>query len=501
MDRSGIIEGLRRRFVPSGTVVEHAVKSGVWEGGLNSLNRVIQLTKVTILAQLLPPKEFGLLGIGFLTLSVFRSFSQMGINRALIHQEDSDVDRYLDTTWILQISRGALLLTLIYLSAPYAAALFGEPRATNVIRVLSIGPLLLGLKNPGAVYFTKNLQFHRRFAQIMSGSMVNFATAVALGVLWGNVWALVAGSVLGNITSLIVSYRLHGYRPGFNFNPELARELLDFGKWVFGSSIVGFLQNEGDDVFVGWFLGATPLAFYQMAYRFSNAPATELTDVINNVTFPTLSQVQDNHQQLRNGYFRSLRFSVFLAFPMATGIALVAPAFVKVFLGQAWSPTIPVMQALAVWGGLRSLDSCNFSVLYTVSRPDLVMKLKAMRVIIMAVGIYFAADRFGLVGIASVLIVAALLIAPIGVYITLRIIDGSVRRCVRNLTHPLVGSLVMTGVLLQVKQLVRFPIPAIELVSLILLGTAAYFIYARIAIQFLGYQIYDDISAVIDSIS
>lgn len=501
VDASELIERLRRRLVPSGSVIKQAIASGVWEGGLNSLNRVIQLAKVAILAQLLPPKEFGLLGIGFLTLAVFESFSQLGIKAALIQQEDENVDQYLDTSWVLQICRGLLLTSIIFLIAPHVASLFGEPRATNVIRVLGVGPLLLGLKNPGAVYFRKNLQFHRRFAQIMSGTIANFCIAVALGVVLGNVWALVAGSVVGNVISVFVSYLLHGYRPGLKFDPELARELVDFGKWVFGSSIVGFLQNQGDDVFVGWFLGATPLAFYQMAYRFSNAPATELSDVINKVTFPSLSQVQDDNQKLRNGYFRTLRFSVFLAIPAATGIALVAPAFVRVVLGTAWLPTVPLMQALAVWGGLRALDSTNFAVMYALSRPDMVLKLKLVRTAFIALGIYFAAARFGLLGVASVLIVAAALVAPLGIYVTLRLIDGSVRRCLWNLVHPLVGSLLMAGTLLAVQATVSFPLALVELVSLIVLGAVTYLSYVSVAVTLFNYRISDDVTAVVQSFS
>jgi len=501
VDASELIERLRRKFVPSGSVVKQAVTSGVWEGGLNSLNRSVQLAKVAILAQLLPPKEFGLLGIGFLTLAVFESFSQLGIKAALIQQANEDVNRYLDTSWILQICRGILLTGLIFLLAPYAASWFGEPRATNVIRVLGIGPLLLGLKNPGTVYFQKNLEFHRRFAQIMSGTAVNFCIAVSLGVLLGNVWALVAGSVAGNITSIVMSYILHGYRPGLKFDPELARELIDFGKWIFGGSIVRFLQNQGDDAFVGWFLGATPLAFYQMAYRFSNAPATELTDVINSVTFPSFSQIQDDYQKLRNGYFRTLRFSVFLSFPAAVGIVLVAPAFVRVFLGSEWLPTVPIMQALAVWGGLRALDSTNSPVLYAISRPDLVLKLKLVRVALIALGIYFAATWFGLLGVAWALIIAGALVAPLGMYVTLRLIDGSVRRYLRNLMHPLAGSALMAGVLLGVRETVSFPLAIVELASLIILGAATYVAYARIAVSVFDYRIDDDFSAVAGSLS
>lgn len=492
-----LLEFLRRRLVPSGSVVERAITSGFWEGGLNSLNRLVQLSKVAILAQLLPPKEFGILGIGFLTLAVFESFSQLGIDEALIQQEEEDVDRYLDTSWMLQITRGMLLVSLIFLLAPSVAVWFGEPRATNVIRALGIGPLLLGLKNPGVVYFRKNLQFHRRFVQIMSGTVVNFCIAVALGVLLGNVWALVAGSVAGNITSVIVSYRLHSYRPGLNFEADLARELIHFGKWMFGGAIVVFLQNQGDDIFVGWFLGATTLAFYQMAYRFSNAPATELTSVINQVAFPSLSRVQNNYDKLRTGYFRTLRFSVFLAFPAAAGIALVAPAFVKVFLGNAWLPTVPVMQALAVWGALRSLRATNAPALYTISRPDVVFKMHLLRVLVIALGIYFAADWYGMLGVAAVLIVAALLVAPIEILVTVRLIEGSTLRYLGNILHPLVGTAMMSGVLFGVTEIVEFQLAVIELVSLIVLGFLTYMVYMAIVVTVADYGIRDDIAAIV----
>jgi PST family polysaccharide transporter/lipopolysaccharide exporter len=494
-----LIEQLRRRLIPSGTIIENTIRSGVWEGSLNSLNRVIQLAKVTILAQLLPPKEFGLLGVGFLTLAIFESFSQFGIETALIQQEDENVDRYLNTSWVLRIFRGVLLITLIFFIAPYAASLFSEPRATNIIRVLGLGPLLLGLKNPGVVYFKKNLQFHRRFVQILSGTAVNFIIAVALGFLLGSVWALVAGTVAGNIVSVIVSYKLHSYRPQFKFDPDLARELIDFGKWIFGGSIIRFLKNQGDDVFVGWFLGATPLAFYRMAYRFSNAPATELTSVINNIAFPSLSHLQDDLEKLRSGYFRTLRFNSFLVIPAAAGIALVAPSFVRVFLGEKWLPTIPVMQALAVWGGLRGVNSASGPVFYALSRPDLGFKLDLARVSLIALGIYFAADQFGLLGVAAVLIVAAVAVAPIEIYLTLRLIDGSRMRYLRSISHPVTGSVLMVGVLLSLKHALSFPHPVIRFAFGVVIGAVAYALYTLASIAVFDYGIGDDLSIIIDA--
>jgi O-antigen/teichoic acid export membrane protein len=486
--------------MPSGSVVDQAVTGGIWEGGVNTVNRLIQLAKITILARLLPPKEFGILGVGFLTLAVFESFSQLGIKQALIQRQDANIDEYLDTSWTLQILRGLLLSATVFLIAPYAATWFGEPQATNVIRALGIGPLLLGLKNPGVVYFRKGLQFHRRFIQILSGTTVNFITAVTLGVLLGNVWALVAASVVGNVVSVVASYVLHGYRPSPKLNFERARELIDYGKWIFGSSITYFLKNQGDDIFVGWFLGATPLAFYQMSYRFSNAPSTELTDVVSNVMFPSLSQVQDDYQKLRTGYFRTHRLNVFLALPAAVGIALVASPFVRVVLGTDWLPMVPVMQMLAALGAVRVINSGNGPVYKTLSRPDIGMKLNIVQVLLITVGIYPAADEFGVVGVAAVIVGSVAVVAPVGVYIALRMIQGSVVRYLGNIIHPLVGSALMSLVLLFVARELPVKPPALELVALILLGAVTYSAYVGIAIFLFGYEIGDDLAGMVDSL-
>lgn len=499
MDFSKLLEQLRQKITPSGSVLERAVKSGVWEGVINSVNRAIQLAKVAILAHLLPPEEFGILGIGFLSLAVFEHFSQLGVNAALIQQEEENVDTYLNTTWVLQIARGLLLTTTIFVLAPYFASWFGEPRATNVIRVLGVGPLLLGLKNPGVVYFRKALQFHLRFVQILSGTVVNFLVAVVLGVLLGNVWALVGGTVAGNIVSVIVSFLLHEYRPSIDFDRDLALELADFGKWVFGGSITRFIQNQGDDIFVGWLLGATPLAFYQMAYRFSNAPATELTSVINKVAFPSLSQVQDDSQKLRNGYFRTLRFSVFLAFPAAAGIALVAPSFVRVFFGADWIPMVPVLQALAVWGAIRALGSSNGPVFYTLSRPDIGLKLTLVRIFLIAVVIYPAAKRFELIGVAGTIIIAGTVVAPFAAFITLRLIDSSIRRYLRSVAHPLIGTVMMSTVLLALGRTVPFHSALLKLVVSVTSGMTIYFLYIYFSISVFDYRLENDFRSILRS--
>lgn len=468
---------------------------------MNTLNRVVQLAKVAILARLLPPAEFGILGIGFLMLAIFEHFSQLGTDTALIQRKESQIDEYLDTTWVLQIVRGGFLAVIIYFTAPVAASWFGEPRAADVLRVLGLGPLLLGLKNPGIVYFQKNLQFHRRFVQILSGTVVNFAVAVTLGVLLGNVWALVVGSIAGNVTSVVMSYRLHRYRPRLAFDLDRARELVNFGKWIFGSSIITFLTRKGDDIFVGWFLGATPLAFYQMGYRFSKAPASEFSSVINTVAFSGFSEVQSDYRKLRNGYFRTLRLTTFLVFPTAVGIAVVAPAFVRVVLGSDWLPVIPIMQALAAYGGLRGLNATNGPIYNTLSRPDINTKLDVVQFLVIALAIYPAADRFGLLGVTAVMVGAVAITVPVKAYLVLRMINGSPLNYVRILVYPAVGSTIMGAVVWSTQSIMALESPIVELFLVVFAGVVVYTAYTGLVVMLFRYSIEAELRMIYQSFS
>ena len=488
---------IRRRLIPSGNVTERAVTSGIWSGASNVLTRLIQLTKVVVLARLLPPEEFGLLGIAFLTLAVFESFSEFGINRALIQREEERVDEYLNTAWILQAGRGMLLAGLAFLAAPLAASLFGEPRVTPVIRVIALGKLILGFRNPAIMYFTKNLDFHKRFVQRMSGTVVNFVVAITLGFALHNVWALVLGSIAGNLMSFGASFALHGFRPSFEFDFDRARELLDYGKWILGLNAALFLANQGDDAFVGWFLGATPLAFYQMAYRFSNAPATEITQVVNNVVFPSYSKVQTDVEKLRKGFYRTIRLSTFVSFPAAIGIVAIAPTFVRTFLGQQWLPTIPVMQLLAIWGLIRSLKVSVGPLFHAVGRPDLDTKILAGRVLLIALAIYPAADRFGLLGVAGVIIGSALFYStPLALYLSLPIVEGTAWDFLRLVLPPLLGSLAMGAGVWTLQSGFSTGILLLDFVALVAAGGAIYGIYTLVAVTVFGYGIESELRAV-----
>jgi O-antigen/teichoic acid export membrane protein len=295
------------------------------------------------------------------------------------------------------------------------------------------------------MYFQKNLNFHKEFVYQVGGRLVDLVVAVVLALTFRSVWALVAGIVAMNFVKFILSYGIHEYRPNIEFNLAYGKEMFGFGKWLLMSATLVFLYGQGDDAFVGWFFAASSLGVYQLAYRFSNAPATEVTHVISRVAFPTMSKVQNDTEKLREGFHRAVQLSTTVAFPMAAGIAAVAPQFVPVVLGDQWRSGIPVIQVLAVYGGIRAFGANVGAVYKSTGRPDIEAKIQALQAIALAAVIYPAAEWFGLMGVAFAVVISLILPLPISLHYVLSITQLRAIELLKLIMFPLMSSIVMAG--------------------------------------------------------
>jgi lipopolysaccharide exporter len=326
MQRLNIKKHISNLKNPGENLSQRAVRGGFWVFSLRIVQQLFNLARLIILARILAPHDFGLMGIALLTMATLETFSQTGFQAALI-QKKEDIKSHLDAAWTVLILRGFILFTILYLIAPYAATFFNAPEAKSIIQVIGFAILLQAFTNIGVIHFQKELEFNKEFIYQFAGTLADFIVAVSAVLILQNVWALVFGLLAGNAARFIVSYFIHPYRPHLSSDLGKAKELFGFGKWILGSSILVFLITQGDDIFVGKLLGATALGFYQLAYRISNMPATEITHVISQVSFPAYSKLQDNISNLREAYLKVLQVTAFLSFPIAGLIFVLAPDF------------------------------------------------------------------------------------------------------------------------------------------------------------------------------
>jgi len=466
---------LVKNFTPTGSAGSQIVKSLIWVFSQNVVGRVVTLSMLVILARLIGPEELGLVGIALLTMSGLRSFTNIGLNGALIYQKEENVDSYLDTVWLLEIGRGVLIAGIMLLGSPLVAMLFNEPRAELLVQVLAIAPVVRSLRNPGIVYFDKHLNFHKDFVYKFGVNAVRFGTR------------------------LVLSYVIHDFRPWFRFDRDAAWELVDYGKWLTGISILTFLTTEADDAFVGWLLGPAALGLYQYAYRFSNAPATEFTQIISRVMFPAFSKMQDDTPRLRSVYLTTLRMTAFASVPACFGIAAVAPSFVRAFLGPDWTGMILAMQILAIYGLLRAIGKTFGPIWKAIGRPDYITKLTAFRILLIAVLIYPMSSRFGITGTAVTITGIYLFpMMPIDLYIIKHSIEATYRELLQELVYPLIAGTVMFGIVWMLHLSLEIA-PIFEFVILVFAGGLLYGASVLVLETQFGWGIRQNITTLISS--
>ena len=487
MDLPGIASAQARRTGQSQPIdlaspeslLEKVVRGGFWVFALRFTNRGLGFIRTIILARLLAPSDFGLLGIAMLAVSTLETFSQTGFQAAIIQKKGS-VESYLDTAWTVSAIRGFILFVLLFFSAPLVAKFFSSQQATLVIRVIAVTVLLSGLRNIGVIFFQKELEFNKQFLYEFSATIVDLTVAVALAFILRNVWALVWGGLAAHFVRLCMSYILHPYRPRIRFEKEKFQDLFVFGRWVLGSSILIFLITQGDDIVVGRMLGVTALGFYQMAYLISNLPATEITHVISSVTFPAYSKMQDDSERMKQACLRILRFMCAISIPLAAGIFILAPELTQVLLTEKWLPMVPALQVMCIFGAMRAIAATFGPVYRAIAKPDIPFKINVVHLLFLCLIIYPLGVKWGIFGVAvaiSLSMIVALVLTSIRIMSVLRI------RFI-SLFKPVIVSILASGgtgfMVIGAKAFFR-NVDFYSLFLLVGIGLAGYFGLTRIA--------------------
>ncbi len=457
---------------PGGTLSQRVVKSGFWVFFIRIFKRVFSLLRLIILARILSPNDFGLMGIAFLTMSILDTFSKTGFQQALI-QKKEDIESYLNSVWTVLILRGFILFIILYFIAPYAAIFFSAPEAKPIIRVIGFSILFQAFTNIGITYFRKELEYNKEFIYQFTGTLADFIVAISAVFILRNVWALVLGILAGNIVKCLMSYLIHPYRPRLNFNLEKIKELFGFGKWVLGSGIVIFFATQGDDILLGKVLGATALGFYQMAFRFSNLMATEISHLISRVTFPAYSKLQDKIPKLREGFLRTVETTASLSLPLTAGIFILAPDFVRIFLGEKWMPMVLALRILSISGLMRSIAATGGPLFRAAGRPNIPFWINLMRAIVIVISIYPLTVRYGIEGTAISVLLSITFTMPFRWKASSKIIQYSNKRLVIRLLPSIVGTGLM-AIVLWVIQSAFGRMDFVEFVGLVIIALISY---------------------------
>ncbi len=427
-----------------------------------------------VLARLLGPKVFGLIGM----ISVFTGFAVLfgglGLGAAIIQRKDLE-PRHLDAAFWINAVMGAAMTLIIAALAPLVAWFYSEPRLTALTAVIAARFVIDALNVVQTALLNREMRFRAVAAVNIIGS--GGAGLLGLGMALGGmgVWSLVAQLLGGSIVQWLLTWRLVNWRPRWSFEFKACKELFGFSASVLAFDVLNYWARTLDRLLIGRSLGASALGIYSRGYSLMLLPLTQVSRVVGTVMFPALSAIQSDKPRVKRAYLKAIGVIAFVTFPMMVGLFAVADHFVLALLGAKWSETIPILK-LFCWVGLIQSVLATVGWLYTSQgRTRLYLGMgvigAAACIVAFIIGIHW-----GVMGVAWAYSITTLLVLYPFFIVPGRLIELSFAEAMRSLAPTFVCSVVMGAIVWTTGQWLPAGIEDWQaLVIEVPLGVAAYF--------------------------
>jgi O-antigen/teichoic acid export membrane protein len=345
-----------------------AVRGSAFQMLSYGTGEVLRLASNLVLARLLFPEAFGLTALVSIIMQGLEMLSDVGLQASIIQNERGDDPAFLNTAWTIQVVRGIVLWLIAVLLAWPVALIYDEPQLVWLIPVGSFSVALLGFHSTSIFTLRRRL----RIGTIAIIDLASRVACVAVMIVWAlispSVWALVAGGLTASLCRMIGSYLVDvGYRNRFHWDPESARAIVSFGKWIFGSSAVFFIGRQGDRLLLGRLLGVSVLGIYSIAGFLSEAVGAAITQVTHGVFYPIFSQVsREGRERLREVYYKTrLRLDA-LSLTSLGGLMVLGPWVVDLLYDERYEEAGWMLSVLCIRVAmdcmLATCETCLFSI-------------------------------------------------------------------------------------------------------------------------------------------
>lgn len=394
---------------------KEALKGITFVGLIRVATRILSFVKTIVIARILSPYQFGVFGIATLVLVFVEILTETGVNIFLVQKKDN-IDKYIDTSWIVSIIRGGFISLVILASSPFVSKFFNAPDSLNLLLLISVVPFLRGFINPSIVKFQKELRFFQEFYFRTSIFLIETFFSIILVILTKSVEGLVWGMIIAVFFEIFMSHLMVKPRPVLSFNTQLFQEVIGFGKWITASTVFNYFYQHGDDMAVGRILGARSLGIYDMAYRISLVPITDIADVVFRVTFPVYVKISNDLPRLRRAFMKSLAFVVLLVLPICAILFVFPKEIISIVLGNKWIEAAEILRVLAIFGFVRAISVFSSTVFLSLEKQNITTLISLVGLLGLAATIIPFILTWGIIGAAFSALFGTSLTIPVIFY-------------------------------------------------------------------------------------
>jgi O-antigen/teichoic acid export membrane protein len=404
--------------------------------------KVLTFLSTIILARLLLPEQFGLVGYCLVAIQYLDILNSAGIDSALIARREN-LEEAANAAFAANILLGVVSFGLTWVVAPSVAVFFKNNEIVPLLRVLGL-----------------------------SGSFTKGLVSIVLAWLGLGVWSLVWGQLAGIVAGAVLAWILAGWRPTWRFRADATYAIATYGFHIVLLEIAGAFRNNVDYLLVGRILGAAALGYYTMAYRIPELLIRSVNIVVGNVSLPVMAMAQKDREQLHSFYFNYLRYLSLVLFPVSVGAAITAPIFIPLFLSAKWNPAIFPTVLISLALGVAAMGYIPGVLYKAIGRPELLSRLNFIKVPL-AVLVLWYSTRWGISGVAAGQIVIGIFSVSLDTLVANHIMHYAIGDLFKALAPSFFSVLVMAAVLLGVDRILPFS-GFLEFGVLILMGFLSY---------------------------
>lgn len=365
-----------------------------WTGISMSVTTVLLYGRLAVLARILSPKEFGLMGMVLVIIGIGQAFADVGLSQSIIWKQDSTREQLSSLYWFNILASIAVFCLTIAIS-PLVAAFFHQPRLVGLMLWTAFIFPATAIGSQFQTLMQRGLEFKKLALVEISASAIGASVAVGTAFINHSVLALIWGqlAISASASLLYCVMGLPRWRPMLVLRFKNLGDYISFGFYQVGQQVVNAYAVNVDYIMVGRFLGPQLLGVYMLAWQLMVAPMAKINPVLTKVAFPVFAKRQEDDRSLETGYIELSKMVAMLVIPVMALIAATAPVLVPVIFGTKWSAAIPIIQIFALLGLFRSLANPIWSMLFAKGRADIGFMLTTTVAAISTAVFWFAAQQ------------------------------------------------------------------------------------------------------------
>ncbi len=374
------------------TLKQKTVSGVIWSIIDSFASNGIQFIVGIILARILSPREFGLIGMLTIFIALSQSFIDSGFTNALIRKKNCTQTDY-STVFYFNFVVGIIFYFILFFFAGSISVFFNEPQLELLLQVLGLGLILNALGIIQRTILTKNINFKLQTRVSVVASTLSGIIAISMAYNGLGVWSLVALTLSRFGFTSIFLWMWAKWKPNLIFSIESFKDLFSFGNKLLISGLIDTAYRNIYYLIIGKYFSAVELGYYTRADQFQALPSKQLTGIFGRVSYPILSSIQDDVKKLRTAYKQIIKSTMFITFVLMLGMSAIAKSMIVTLIGEQWLPSVIYLQMLCFVGMFYPLHALNLNMLQVQGRSDLFLRLeiikKVLSIPIIIIGILY----------------------------------------------------------------------------------------------------------------